>query len=314
MLKKIKVSVIIITKNRPDSLRKCIEHLRNQEYQEFETIIVDSSTNYETRDVVKLYRDIKYVYFNKGKNMAISRNIGINNSSGEIIAFIDDDAFVQGNWLDEIVKGYTNEKIGGIGGRVIQDEKPSHADNGSSTVCRITPDGLLLGYHDYEGIESFPVDYIVGTNMSFRMSVLKKLGGYDPVFKVWNDIDISMRVRNLGYYINFNPKAKLVHKMLQRELIPREKKTLTSQYVYKRSHAYALFKNAGFKYRYFKTLFYWDFVDYFKNKETVLSLHTLALSFANLAGKISGLMLSLKVNFFGEKNYLQQARRCESRV
>lgn len=292
-------SIIIVTRNRPDYLKNCLKLLNQQSYSNFEIIVVDSSD--ETNQFIeKSYPKIKYIRYHQGKNMAISRNIGILNSIGEIVVFIDDDCFVEKDWVKEIAKSFNEPQIGGVGGRVIQENVSLYTDD-PSQVGRITPNGLLLGFFDYDGQESFTVDYLVGCNMSFRREILEKLGGFDPIFSVWNDVDMSMRVRNLGYSLIFNPKAKLVHKMVRRDLLPRERATFTSQYVYKRNYAYVLFKNSEFKWRYFKTLFYWDVINLFKN---ISFLKSFPLIVANLSGKFMGIILALKIKILGEKDYL----------
>lgn len=298
------VSVIIVTRNRTTYLKDSLELLKQVDYPNFETIVVDSSTNEETYQLLKTYSTIKYFRYYNGKNMAISRNIGLLQARGEIVAFIDDDSFVEKDWLKEIVNGFSDDTIGGVGGRVIQDNISLQTDD-SSQVGRITDEGLFLGFFDYVGDKPFKVDYLVGCNMAFRREILEKLGGFDPVFSVLNDIDISIRVRRLGYHLNFNPKAILIHKMVKRELLPRERMNLESQYIYKRNYSYVLFKNDGFKWKYIKMLFYWDLCELLKYVIKHLSFKSIGLIMANLAGKWMGIILTLKVRIMGEKNYLR---------
>lgn len=302
------VSVIIVTRNRATCLKECLELLKQLDYPNFETIVVDSSTNEKTRQLLKVYPRVKYFRYDNGKNMAISRNIGIVQASGEIVVFIDDDSFVEKEWLTEIVNGFSDETIGGVGGRVIQENISLQTDD-SSQVGRITSEGLFLGFFDYAGDKPFRVDYLVGCNMAFRREILEKLGGFDPVFSVLNDIDISMRVRRLGYYLNYNPKAILTHKMVKRELLPRERMNFESQYIYKRNNTYVLFKNDRFKWNYIKMLFYWELSELLKYVIKNLSFKSIGLIIANIWGKGMGIILSLKVRIRGEKNYLRLVPR-----
>ncbi|MEW6614110.1 MAG: glycosyltransferase [Thermodesulfobacteriota bacterium] len=86
-----KVSVIIPTYNRANFLEEAIESVLFQNYKDFELIVVDDGSTDETRNIVRRYTDeIVYIYQNK-RGVSCARNMGIKNSSGEYIAFLDSD-------------------------------------------------------------------------------------------------------------------------------------------------------------------------------------------------------------------------------
>src|SRR5689334_302599 len=122
------VSIIVITRNRPTLLRYCLEHILAQLYPHKEIIVVDSSSDDESGRVVAQYPDVRSVRLRgQRNNMPQARNAGIAISSGEIIAFIDDDAMAEPGWLDTLVDSYQDETVGAVGGRVIEIPKP-HSD------------------------------------------------------------------------------------------------------------------------------------------------------------------------------------------
>ena len=96
-----KVSVIIPTYNRPKVLLKSIETVMNQTYPgEIEIIIIDDSKKSQKEEIFKKFnlqlkrlknRKIKYIYAANPRGSPLARNIGINESTGECIAFLDDD-------------------------------------------------------------------------------------------------------------------------------------------------------------------------------------------------------------------------------
>ena len=298
------VSVIIVTRNRPQYLKECLRYLKEQDYDNFEIIIVDSSTNQESKKIIDNYPEVKYVRFFNGRNMAVSRNIGINKAEGEIIAFIDDDCYVEDGWLEEIVRGFSNDKIGGVGGRVIDEYRSMYTDD-ISKVGRIYPNGMLSGFLDYNAERPIFVDYMPGGNMGVRKEILIELGGFDPIFQEWDDVDISMRIKNIGYHLLSNPKARLQHKIAKREFIDRSRKNFWSQYIYNRNHSYCLFKNNGFKLPYFKTLFYWKFISILKSRYSNSLIKKLVLAFAQLWGSIIGLLLAIRFKIAREKDFLK---------
>ena len=121
------LSVIIPSFNRICLLRKTVESLLKQSYPQnkYEIIVVDDGSTDETEEIIKKLQNksscnLKYC-FQKNKGPAAARNLGIRYANGEIVAFVDSDCIVSSTWIEEICKGYDNEKIAGIGGRLVKN-------------------------------------------------------------------------------------------------------------------------------------------------------------------------------------------------
>ena len=93
------ISVVIPTYNRAHLIKRAIDSVLSQTYQDFELIIVDDGSNDNTEDIVKNINDdrIRYIRHNKNKGSSAARNTGIENSKGEYIAFLDSDDV----WLEK---------------------------------------------------------------------------------------------------------------------------------------------------------------------------------------------------------------------
>ena len=90
------ISIIIPTFNSEKFLTRTLNSLKYQEYQNFETIIIDNSSSDKTESIVKKYSlslDIKFIKVKNEGIIARSRNKGINQSKGSIICFLDSDDF-----------------------------------------------------------------------------------------------------------------------------------------------------------------------------------------------------------------------------
>ncbi len=106
------VSVIITTYKRADMLGRAIESVLNQTYKPIEIIVVDdnaSGSEYrrQTEQVMSKYLSISNIHYIKheiNQNGAVARNTGINNSTGEIITFLDDDDWYYSNKVEEQVE------------------------------------------------------------------------------------------------------------------------------------------------------------------------------------------------------------------
>lgn len=88
------VSIIIVVYNGEKFIEQAIESVFNQTYKDIELIIVDDGSTDGTRDIIKSYQNIKYIY-EENRGQAVARNLGIEHSKGEYIAFLDaDDLYV----------------------------------------------------------------------------------------------------------------------------------------------------------------------------------------------------------------------------
>ena len=101
-----KISVIIPTRNRANNLKSCLCSLSKQTTKPYEIVVCDNASKDNTQSIVEKFNkklNIKYVY---EENIGISstRNTAIRASSGEIIAFIDDDCTTHKDWIEKIIK------------------------------------------------------------------------------------------------------------------------------------------------------------------------------------------------------------------
>jgi GT2 family glycosyltransferase len=210
------VSIIIITRNRASLLRHCIEHVLSQPYPHKEIVVVDSSSNDESEQVVTQFPEvIKVRLLGQRNNRPQAYNEGIAASSGNIIAFVDDDAMVQPSWLESLIEAYHDETVGGVGGRVIEIPWP-HCDLVSGPPRMfVKPSGRVIG-KDWGlfSMEKVEVDHLAGGNMSFRSEILEQVGGLDPNYTLANlrvETDLCVRVKMAGWRIMFVPSMAVVH-------------------------------------------------------------------------------------------------------
>ena len=208
-------SVIVITLNRPDCIRRCLECLERQEPLPDQIIVVDASPDDVTTKIVAEFPGVLYLRNESGfGRMTTSRNIALKHSTGDIIAFVDDDAFAHPGWLAALLATYTAPETGAVGGRALNNV-PGEATRGVDKIGKLTPYGLLEGNFGADPGKTLSVDHIIGCNMSFRREVLARLGGFREDFpgfsSLCEDSDMSLRVRKLGYTILFNPEAVVDH-------------------------------------------------------------------------------------------------------
>ena len=108
------ISVIIPTFNRVDLLKNAINSVLTQTYSNIEIIVIDDNSNDKTESLIKNLNDNRINYIKNKENLKapLCRNIGINKSRGEFIAFLDDDDIWYPNKLEEQIKLFDNSNVG----------------------------------------------------------------------------------------------------------------------------------------------------------------------------------------------------------
>jgi GT2 family glycosyltransferase len=210
------ISIIVITRNRPFLLRHCLERVLAQSYPHKEIIVVDSSTNAESEEVVVQYPEVRGVRLaGQHNNMPQARNEGIAVSSGDIIAFIDDDSMVYPAWLMALAQVYQDESVGAAGGRIVRRPQPYCDQMSGIAHLSVTSWGTVVA-HDVDLVSTsrIEVDHLIGCNMSFRRKALEQVGGFDPCYTLTNlreETDLCVRVKKAGWRIIFAPEVAVVH-------------------------------------------------------------------------------------------------------
>jgi len=129
-------SVVIAVRNEVKYIEKCIDSIFNQDYKD---------GTYELLKKLQNKYDFK-LFKNSKINAAAGRNIGIKNSSGEHIAFIDADAVANNDWLSQIKRVFDENNVAGVGGPDLLPEDSSDNRRVISALkekCLMTLDYLM---------------------------------------------------------------------------------------------------------------------------------------------------------------------------
>ena len=170
-------SVVICTDGRVKALRNTLECLRLIDYPFFEVCVVYGPTGDGTAEFLYKYEGEIKVRACAERNISMSRNIGIALSSGEILAFIDDDGLAEPEWLRDLEEAFHDQAVGGAGG-VVYDHTGTKPQYLYSSANR-------LGQADWarQGPANefnFPFSLIFHTSKgrtTFRRSTLLAVGG-----------------------------------------------------------------------------------------------------------------------------------------
>jgi GT2 family glycosyltransferase len=209
-----RVSVVIVSWCRPNYLRSCLEHLAQLRPSPDETIVIDASPDDRPAAVARNFAGALRVSFPGGAgHMTTSRNVGLLHATGDIVAFVDDDANVRPDWLRGLLQTFADPSIGAVAGRTCNG-LPGEESDGAEAIGRVLTNGELTGNFAADPGSVTDVDHGIGANMSFRREVLARLGGFRDDFggvEVREDTDVFLRLRALGYRAVFSPHAVVDH-------------------------------------------------------------------------------------------------------
>ena len=215
------VSVVVNTFNRAESLRRTLASLAQLDYPLFEVIVVNGPSTDRTEDVLSAYGDRIKVDSCDERNLSRSRNLGIRRAAGDLVAFLDDDAYPEPSWLSELVPGFDDGLAAAVGG-------PVYDPTGVTLQARYSIANRFgdawveeeLNPSDYlgrPGAMTFP--YTIGTNSVFRRDRLVEVGGFDERFDYYLDeTDVCCRLLDRGYLVRLRDTGFVHHKFLANEM------------------------------------------------------------------------------------------------
>ena len=141
-------------------------------------------------------------------------------AAGEYVAFIDDDALPEAEWLSDLERGYDGDKVGGSGGRVY-DYTGRRFQYGYAVADRLgnAEWDLAAPAEEFNFPLSDKFPYLQGTNASFRRRALLEIGGFDEEFEYYLDeTDVCCRLLDAGYQLRQLSNGFVHHKMLPSDL------------------------------------------------------------------------------------------------
>ena len=205
------VSVIINTLNRDYWLKRVLESLMLQTYDDFEIVVVNGPSIDDTDRILQPYKSAIKVEKCDVPNISVSRNIGIKAAAGEIIIFIDDDAVPMGkHWIEHYVKAFENNpKLGCIGGKVYDGRGYLQFDSG---YVDIWGHPFCVPSHESSKSASRKFKYAQGCNCAFLRKAVVEAGGFDEYIEYYLDeSDVAVRLAKNGYEISHHPLANVYH-------------------------------------------------------------------------------------------------------
>jgi GT2 family glycosyltransferase len=195
------VSVVVCSYNGARTIRETLGGLRRLDYPHYEVIVVDDGSTDATAAIAAEYG----VRLISGPNRGLghARNAGLRAAHGDIVAYIDDDAWPDLHWLAYLAAGFEKTSHAALGGPNIP---PLHDGDVAACVANAPGGPIHVLVNDTEA------EHIPGCNMAFRRTALEAIGGFDEQFRrAGDDVDVCWRLLERGMTIGFSAAAVVWH-------------------------------------------------------------------------------------------------------
>jgi len=217
------ISVVICTYNRAEILKETLKSWLSVDglASNVELIIVDNNSTDHTKHVVESFRpacptQLRYVR-EANAGLSYARNRGIDEASGNIVAFVDDDVYFDKCWVNAVLEVFNDHsEISCLGGKSIpkfDGDKPDWITENLLGLYGCTRSG------DLDKLMIFP-EYPFGLNMAFRKSVFSQVGKFNPrLGRVKKSLlsgeekDMFYRISKAGLKVFYSPKAVIYHRI-----------------------------------------------------------------------------------------------------
>ena len=211
-------TIAVCTRDRPSDLERCLRSLGRLAQDGHEVLVVDNCpSTTATREVVARHPGVRYVLEERA-GLDRARNRALREASGEIVAFCDDDAAPDPNWLQALLLNFDDPLVMCVTGLTMPIELESDAQEWFE---RYSPFGRGFQRMVFDSARLSPERAArvgAGANMALRRTLLDDLGPFDEALDAGTpacsggDTDYFLRVLAAGYRIVYDPAALSWHR------------------------------------------------------------------------------------------------------
>ncbi|HKT79984.1 MAG TPA: glycosyltransferase [Vicinamibacterales bacterium] len=211
-------TAVICTRDRADDLERALEGLTRQTRRADEILVIDNAPSSDrTRDVVHRFSTVRYIRV-PAPGLNLARNRAIAESSTDIIAFTDDDATPEPEWLESLLRNFGDPRVMCATGLTLPSELETEAQE---LFEQLSPFARGFRQRTFDGQHDNPLEvgFIgAGANMALRRSIFDEVGPFDPRLdggtpsRSGGDHEMFVRILAAGHRILYDPSAVSWHR------------------------------------------------------------------------------------------------------
>jgi len=234
------VTINILSFNRKDELKFTLSKVFEQDYHNIEVIVVDNASSDGTREMVKSeFPDVILIELEKNIGIA-GWNKGFEIAKGEYVLVLDDDSYPEKGTIDAGTKTLLSDESVAVVGFTIYNSYFGLIENNQEYIASKGKTIETIGF--------------IGCGALIKKSIFLEFGGFEKsIFLYFNELEFSIRVRNFGYRILFEPQKKVIHSY---SLTQRDEKVNKNVFINERRfehtfRSYFIFQYLHFDLQYF---------------------------------------------------------------
>jgi GT2 family glycosyltransferase len=211
-----KVSIIVLNWNGEKYLENCVNSLLKTSYPNIEIIIVDNASTDGSQKIVEKFAHVRLIQNEKNYGYAGGNNIGFKHASGKYVVALNNDMYVEPDWLDAPIDYMEKDDTIGIAGcRQMRFDKKTI--DGLFRIYRkdLTTDALGAEENYSGDYTTYKAGFVIGVNGGsaiYRKKAIDEINGFDEhFFGYFEDVDICLRAVIYGWRILYVPSSVVYH-------------------------------------------------------------------------------------------------------
>jgi GT2 family glycosyltransferase len=211
------VSVVVLNFNGAAIVGRCLQHLFEQTFDDFEIVVVDNGSSDSSLRAMEPYLGrgrLAIVRSARNLGVAAGRNLGMMHARGRIVAFIDNDGYADPRWLEAIVAAFAADPAVGAVGSLVFFDRNKLVLNSAGGTANLQGYGTDLCFNTPYEFAALPREilYPMGCGMAVRADVLRRIGPLDArLFNYYEDLELGVRVWKSGLKVVLAPDAWIDH-------------------------------------------------------------------------------------------------------
>jgi GT2 family glycosyltransferase len=214
------VSIITVNFNQTELTCALLDSIRLQEYPHIQVLVVDNASRENPAEIIRSrYPEVHFIHSGQNLGFAGGNNLALPYVSGDLLFYINNDAELAPNAIETLVQHFhAHPKTGALSPLICYFERPPELVQyaGMTPVHPLTARNRTIGErtpNTGQYAQPMPTAYAHGAAMMIPRCVLEHVGPmYEGYFLYYEELDWCARIRQAGYEIWVEPRAKIWHK------------------------------------------------------------------------------------------------------